>query len=74
MENFGIVNAQTMLHQMHDASLQGFIQHRWMQAKKNVMPEIAWLQLCQQFTPGFEVLLQEGVESGWYDPNNTLQL
>ncbi|KIK76135.1 hypothetical protein PAXRUDRAFT_783066 [Paxillus rubicundulus Ve08.2h10] len=44
-ENFGIANAQTMLHQMHDLALSGFVQHCWMQTKKNVMPEIAWLQL-----------------------------
>ncbi|KIJ04409.1 hypothetical protein PAXINDRAFT_22304 [Paxillus involutus ATCC 200175] len=41
-ENFGIANAQTMLRQMHDPALAGFIQHRWMRTKKNVMPEIAW--------------------------------
>ncbi|KIK91877.1 hypothetical protein PAXRUDRAFT_55494, partial [Paxillus rubicundulus Ve08.2h10] len=43
-ENFGIANAQTMLRQMHDPTLaaSGFVQHRWMCTKKNVMPEIAW--------------------------------
>lgn len=63
-ENFGITNAQTMLRQMHDAGLQGFVQHRWMRTKKNVMPEITWSQLRQRFTPGFEALLEEGLESG----------
>ncbi|KAF9232881.1 hypothetical protein BU15DRAFT_67056 [Melanogaster broomeanus] len=73
-ENFGIANAQTMLRQMHDPSLSGFVQHRWMRRKKNIMPEIAWSQLRRRFTPGFESLLEQGVEEGWYDIDNTLQL
>ncbi|KAG9311682.1 hypothetical protein JVU11DRAFT_7919 [Chiua virens] len=73
-ENFGVANGQTMLRQILDPSLAGFIQHRWMRLKKNVMPEIAWSQLRRRFTPGFEAILQQGVDSGWYDPDNTLQL
>ncbi|KAG2144401.1 uncharacterized protein EDB93DRAFT_1104965 [Suillus bovinus] len=73
-ENFGIVNAHTMLHQWHDPALQGTLQHRWMRSKKNVMPEITWSQLRRRFMPGFEALLDHGVLSGWYDTNNTLQL
>ncbi|KIM55944.1 hypothetical protein SCLCIDRAFT_29984 [Scleroderma citrinum Foug A] len=42
--------------------------------KKNIMPEIAWSQLRQRFSPGFESLLDSGVDAGWYDPDNTLQL
>ncbi|KAG2120948.1 uncharacterized protein F5147DRAFT_647325 [Suillus discolor] len=60
-ENYGITNAHTMLHQMYDLALQGTLQHCWMWTKKN-------------FTPGFETLLDEGVESGWYDSDNTLQV
>ena len=44
-ENFGIANAQTLLRQMHDVTLEGFVQHQWMRTKKNIMPEIAWSQL-----------------------------
>ncbi|KAI6000445.1 hypothetical protein EDC04DRAFT_2973722 [Pisolithus marmoratus] len=73
-ENFGIANAQTLLHQMHDPTLEGYIQHWWMHTKKNIMPEIAWLQLCHQFSPGFELLLDTGMDAGWYDPDNMLQL
>ena len=29
-ENFGIANAQTMLQQMYDPALQGYVQHWWM--------------------------------------------
>jgi len=73
-ENFGIANAQTMLHQWHDPALAGTLQHRWMRSKKNIKPEIMWSQLRQRFTPGFEALLEEGVQCGWYDMNNILQL
>ncbi|KAL4064830.1 hypothetical protein V8B97DRAFT_2025932 [Scleroderma yunnanense] len=73
-ENFGIANAQTLLQQMHDPMLEEFVQHRWMHTKKNIMPEIAWSQLRQQFTPGFEALLETDVDEGWYDPDNTLHL
>ncbi|KAG2057907.1 hypothetical protein BDR06DRAFT_876939, partial [Suillus hirtellus] len=72
-ENYGIANAHTMLRQMYDPALQGTLQHRWMWTKKNVKPEITWSQLWRQFTPGFKTLLDAGVESGWYDSNNTLQ-
>lgn len=73
-ENFGIANAQTMLRQFHDPQLTGTLQHRWMRSKKNVKPEIMWSQLRRRFTPGFEAKLEEGVQQGWYDSNNTLQL
>ena len=45
-----------------------------MRSKKNVKPEIMWSQLRRRFTPGFEAKLEEGVQQGWYDSNNTLQL
>ncbi|KAG1811302.1 hypothetical protein EV424DRAFT_1542583 [Suillus variegatus] len=72
-ENFGIANAQTLLRQHYDPDLQGTLQHRWMRSKKNVMPEITWSQLRRRFTPGFETLLDHGVNEGWYDVGNTLQ-
>ena len=74
MENFGVANAQMLLRQMHDSTLEGFVQHRWMRAKKNIKPEIAWSQLHRHFSPGFEALLDTGMDAGWYDPDNTLQL
>ncbi|KAG1730904.1 hypothetical protein EDB19DRAFT_1831878 [Suillus lakei] len=52
----------------------GMLQHRWMRTKKNDIPEIAWSQLRCQFTPGFESLLDHGVEQDWYDSDNTLQV
>ncbi|KAI5997616.1 hypothetical protein F5J12DRAFT_725221 [Pisolithus orientalis] len=63
-ENFGIANAQTMLHQWHDPALEGTLQHQWMCSRKNIKPEIMWSQLCHHFTPGFESLLDNGVHQG----------
>ncbi|KAG2128767.1 uncharacterized protein EDB93DRAFT_1108909 [Suillus bovinus] len=50
-ENYGIANAHTMLRQWHNPSLHGTLQHRWMQSKKNVMPEIAWMVFHWIFIP-----------------------
>ncbi|KAJ7572567.1 hypothetical protein C8J56DRAFT_1140717 [Mycena floridula] len=67
-ENYGIANGQTMLRQLHDPSLVGTLQHRWKREWKNVIPEIAWSQLRRRWTPGFENILDLGVNRGWYDP------
>ncbi|KAI6009437.1 hypothetical protein F5J12DRAFT_905030 [Pisolithus orientalis] len=64
-ENFGIANAQSMLQQWHDAKLISTLQHRWMLHKKNITPEIMWLQLQHQFTPRFEVILEQGLIFHW---------
>ncbi|CAK5282523.1 unnamed protein product, partial [Mycena citricolor] len=72
-ENTGMANAHTMLRHLHDPSLSGTSQHRWMRTKKNVMPEISWSQLRRRWTPGFEDLLDVGVNEGWYDPKILLE-
>ncbi|KAF4617518.1 hypothetical protein D9613_006332 [Agrocybe pediades] len=66
-ENYGIANAHTTLRHMHDRSLEGTVQHRWMRHKKNVKPEATWSQFRRRFAPGFEDLLELGVTNGWYD-------
>ncbi|KAJ7670123.1 hypothetical protein DFH06DRAFT_1372925 [Mycena polygramma] len=68
-ENFGLANGHTLLRHLHDPSLQGTLQHRWMREKKNVKPEIGWSQMRRRFTPGFENILDVGVKEGWYDPD-----
>ena len=73
-ENYGIANAHTALRHWHDPNLVGTIQHRWMRHKKNVMPEIAWSQMRRRFTPGFENILQKGVDEGWYNVSNPLDV
>ncbi|KAK7461697.1 hypothetical protein VKT23_008124 [Stygiomarasmius scandens] len=72
-ENVGIANAHTVLRQLHDPTLQGTIQHRYMAEKKNVMPEIEWSQLRRRWTPGWEDLLDWGVQQGWYSVENELE-
>ncbi|KAJ7841523.1 hypothetical protein B0H14DRAFT_3140219 [Mycena olivaceomarginata] len=62
-----------VLRHLHDPSLEGTLQHRWMTRKKNVMPEIGWSQLRHRFTPGFEDILDIGVNNGWYDPDVLLE-
>ncbi|KIK75936.1 hypothetical protein PAXRUDRAFT_835521 [Paxillus rubicundulus Ve08.2h10] len=73
-ENFGIANAHTTLRQWHNLALAGSLQHWCMHSNTNIMPEITWSQLQCHFAPGFENLLDLGVNSGWYDTNNTLQV
>ncbi|KAJ7635707.1 hypothetical protein DFH06DRAFT_1139252 [Mycena polygramma] len=73
VENFGLANGHTLLRHWHDPTLVGTLQHRWMNEKKNVMPEIGWSQLRHRFTPGFENVLDVGVNNGWYDPSILLQ-
>ncbi|KAI6143941.1 hypothetical protein BKA82DRAFT_4017173 [Pisolithus tinctorius] len=51
MENFGIANTQTMLQQLHDPTLRGFVQHCWVHTKKNIMLEITWMVFCWLFIP-----------------------
>ncbi|KAJ7348305.1 hypothetical protein DFH08DRAFT_914298 [Mycena albidolilacea] len=72
-ENYGLANGHTLLRHLHDPSLEGTLQHRWMVKKKNVMPEIGWSQLRHRFTPGFEDILDVGVNNGWYNPDILLE-
>ncbi|KAL1659835.1 hypothetical protein GGF50DRAFT_64441 [Schizophyllum commune] len=72
-ENYGLANAHTALCHWHDPSMRGTLCHRWMRAKKNVKPEIFWSQLRRRWTPGFESILDAGVDEGLYDPSNVLE-
>ncbi|KAK7027184.1 hypothetical protein R3P38DRAFT_3315470 [Favolaschia claudopus] len=56
-----------------DPRLISTLQHRWMNEKKNVMPDISWSQLRRRFTPGFENILDVGVNNGWYNLDILLQ-
>ncbi|KAG1830416.1 hypothetical protein EV424DRAFT_1343637 [Suillus variegatus] len=73
-KNYGIANAQTLLCQRYDPTLQGTLQHHWMCTKKNVVETDISVALQRLFTPGFENLLDEGVIEGWYDSADTLQM
>ncbi|CAK5263853.1 unnamed protein product [Mycena citricolor] len=72
-ETVRIANGHTTLRHLHDPNLAGTSQHRYMRKKKNVMPEITWSMMRRRFTPGFENILDEGVNNGWYDTGNLLQ-
>ncbi|KAG6882716.1 hypothetical protein C0993_009446 [Termitomyces sp. T159_Od127] len=72
-ENKGMANCHTMLHHQLHSSLVGTLQHRWTFEKGNVKPEAAWSQLRRQFTPGFETILDQGLNKGLYDPSDPLE-
>ena len=69
-ENFGIANAHTMIRHRLDPSLSETLQHQWMRKSHNIKSEINWSVFRRDFAPGFEDILQRGVNSGWYDINN----
>lgn len=69
----GIANGHTILRHYQDPSLEGTVQHQYMWEKKNVMPEIEWSQLRRRWTPGFEDLLDYGMQQGWHSCENTLE-
>ncbi|KZO97354.1 hypothetical protein CALVIDRAFT_480296 [Calocera viscosa TUFC12733] len=71
-ENYCLAKAHTALRHWHDPALAGSLQHRWMREKKNIKPEIAWSQVRRRFTPGFENMLDHGVQEGWYDIDDPL--
>ncbi|KAJ7899222.1 hypothetical protein B0H14DRAFT_2331815 [Mycena olivaceomarginata] len=71
-ENHGIANCHTVTRQRLDPSLEGTLQHRWMDKKSmNVKPEAAWSTLRRNFTPAFEDMLDKGQDI--YDVLNPLQ-
>ena len=54
-------------------SLVGTLQHRWCVEKTNIKPEALWSRLRRQFTPGFEDILDFGVNNGLYEADNPLE-
>ncbi|KAF8056048.1 hypothetical protein FPV67DRAFT_1566782 [Lyophyllum atratum] len=72
-ENNGVANMHTSLRHRLDPSLSDTLQHRWCIDKKNIKPEALWSQLRHQWTPGFENILDEGLNNGWYDPNDPIE-
>ena len=72
-ENNGMANCHTVICHRLDPSLQGTIQHQWKFDKMNVKPEIWWSYLRTNFSPGFEDILDQGLNFGLYDPNDPLE-
>ncbi|KAG6808192.1 hypothetical protein H0H92_005087, partial [Tricholoma furcatifolium] len=72
-ENNGIANMHTALRHRLDPSLNDTLQHRWCIDKSNIKAEALWSQLRRQFTPGFENILDKGLNEGLYDPLDPLE-
>ncbi|KAI9437413.1 hypothetical protein F5148DRAFT_1262673 [Russula earlei] len=69
-ENNVVANCHTVTRHWLDPSLVGTLQLHWCVEKTNIKPEIAWSQLCHQFTPGFESHLDFGYNNGLYNPDD----
>jgi hypothetical protein len=69
-ENFGIANGHTIIRHQLDPSLSDTLQHRWMRKTKNIKSEVNWSNFRRDFAPGFEDMLEQGVNNGWYDVHN----
>jgi hypothetical protein len=72
-ENNGVANVQTLIRHRLDPSLQGTLQHRFAKGHNNILSEIKWSIFRRDFSPGFEDILEEGVQKGWYDVGNVLE-
>jgi hypothetical protein len=72
-ENFGVANMQTVIRHRLDPSLSETLQHRWMRKSKNIKSEINWSIFRRDFTPGFENILDHGVNNGWYNIDDPLE-
>ncbi|KIL56954.1 hypothetical protein M378DRAFT_16621 [Amanita muscaria Koide BX008] len=72
-ENNGIANLHTTIRHQLDPSLRGTLQHRWCINKMNIKAEAGWSQFRSQWAPGFEDLLDFGVNNGLYSPSDPLE-
>ncbi|KAK2460513.1 hypothetical protein APHAL10511_007476, partial [Amanita phalloides] len=62
-----------MIRHQLDPSLQDTLQHCWCIDKTNIKAEAGWSQFHSQWAPGFEDVLDFGVNTGKYDPLNPLE-
>jgi len=69
-ENFNVAYAHTHIRHMLDPSLSGSIQHQWMHGHSNIKPKQMWSRFRRMWVPGFESLLQKGINQRWYDDVN----
>jgi hypothetical protein len=72
-ENNGVANAHTVMRHRLDPSLANTLQHRFARGHNNILSEIKWSVFRRDFSPGFEDMLEQGVQSGWYDVNDALE-
>ena len=72
-ENYGVANTHTMIRRRLDPSLANTFQHHFMSGHNNVVSDVKWSIFGRDFVPGFEGILQQGVDNGWYDINDVLE-
>ena len=72
-ENYGVANTHTLIWHRLDQDLTDTLQHCFAHGHNNILSEIKWSVFWQDFAPGFEDILQDGVNCGWYNINNPLQ-
>jgi hypothetical protein len=72
-ENYGVANVQTSIRHRLDPNLSNTLQHRFAAGHNNILSEIKWSIFRRDFSPGFEDVLEHGVNSGWYDVNNVTE-
>jgi hypothetical protein len=73
-ENVNVAYAQTALRHCVEPSLNGSIQHRWFRKHGNIKPEIHWSVFRRDWSVGFQALLDRGVDEGYYDIGDPLDL
>jgi hypothetical protein len=69
-ENFNVAHAQTHIRHALDPTLAGTIQHHWGHGQLNVKCGQMWTRFRRTWVPGFEQLLEKGVNNQWYDNAN----
>jgi len=72
-ENYGVANAHTLIRHRLDPNLLNTLQHRFARGHNNILSEIKWSVFRRDFAPGFEDILQDGVNCGWYNVNDPLE-
>ena len=72
-ENVNVAYAHTALHHSMEPSLGGTIQHRWFRKHGNIKPEIHWSVFREDWSVGFQKLLDRGVDEGYYDIGDPLE-
>ena len=72
-ENYGVADAHTVMCHHLDPSLASTLQHHFTSGYNNILLEIKWSIFCCDFSLGFEDMLEQGVQNGWYNVNDALQ-
>jgi len=66
-ENYNVAYAHTHIRHTLDPALEGSIQHKWKPGHTNIKPEQMWSRFRRTWVPGFENLLERGLQKQWYD-------